>query len=131
MSPHEHDLLHATITAINSLTEAVKGLHSEQSIKTAILHRLAEMENNIMSKISEFATAQKTFNDRQDAAITGLQGDVKSLTDKIAELQNSAGTVTPEDQALLDDLQTRGEAITAKLEALDALTPPPIPPPTP
>jgi hypothetical protein len=80
------------------------------------------------TKIAEFAAAQKAFNDRQDAAVTGLQGDVQSLNDKITELQNSAGAITPEDQALLDDLQTRGEAITAKLEALDALTPP-VPPP--
>lgn len=81
-----------------------------------------------MSKISDFATAQNAFNDRVDTAITGLQGDVQALNDKITELQNSPGTVTPEDQALLDALQARGETIAAKLEALDALTPPTPPP---
>lgn len=78
--------------------------------------------------ISDFAVKQNEFNDRQDAAVAGLTGDVQTLNDKITELQNSAGTITPEDQALLNDIQARGEAITAKLEALDALTPPKVPP---
>lgn len=94
------------------------------------LHSLQHIQHNqehIMSAISEFSTKQKAFNERMDAAVTGLSGDVQSLNDKITELQNSAGAVTPEDQALLDDLQARGDAILAKLEALDALTPP-VPP---
>jgi len=81
----------------------------------------------IMSAISTFATAQKAYNDRQAAAIDGLAGDIKTLNDKIAALQESAGTVTPEDQALLDELQAAAEAATAKIEALDAQTPPAVP----
>lgn len=77
-----------------------------------------------MSAISDFAAKQNAFNDRIDAAVTGLQGDVDALNKTIQDLQNSAGTVTPEDQASLDALQARGEVIAAKLEALDALTPP-------
>ena len=78
----------------------------------------------IMSKISEFAVAQKAFNARLETSLTGIAGDVKKLNDKITELQNSAGTVTPEDQALLDDLQLQGEALATSLEGLDDLTPP-------
>lgn len=88
---------------------------------------LERMEKNIMSKIAEFAAAQKAFNDRQDTAIDDLTGDVQTLNDKIAALQNSAGEITPEDQALLDDLQAHAATVTTKLEALDALTPPAIP----
>jgi len=80
-----------------------------------------------MSKIGEFSERQTAFNDRLDKAIEGLQGDVESLNEKIAELQNSAGEVTPEDQALLDAIESRSDAIAKKLEALDALTPP-VPP---
>lgn len=87
-------------------------------------HDLEEMEKRIMSAISKFAAEQKTFNDRIDTAITGLGEDIKALNDKITELQNSPGAITPEDQALLDDLQARGDVIATKLEALDALTPP-------
>jgi len=102
---------------------------------------LDTLEKNIMSAFSDFAAKQKTFNDRQSAAIesiatsvTGLTGDVKSLNDKITELQNSPGTITPEDQALLDDLQAQGEAAATKAEgvaaavkALDDQTPPVVP----
>ncbi len=82
---------------------------------------------NIMSVISDFAAKQAAFNDRMDTAIADLQGDVKTLNDEIAKLQASSGAISAEDQALLDGLQTRAQGITDKLEALDALTPPPPP----
>ncbi len=96
------------------------------------------------SAISDFAAKQKAFNDRQGTAIdglvtsvTGIQGDIQTLNDKITELQNSSGTVTPEDQALLDDLETQGAAISDKLDAaaaalkaLDEANPPVVPPTT-
>lgn len=77
-----------------------------------------------MTAIADFAAKQRVFNDRMDAAIGGLTEDIAGLNAKILELQNSPGTVTAEDQALLDELQARGETISAKLEALNALTPP-------
>lgn len=75
-----------------------------------------------MSAISDFATKQNAFNDRIDAAVTGLSGDVTALKAEILKLQNSPGTITPEDQASLDAIQARSEAIATKLEALDAET---------
>lgn len=83
-----------------------------------------------MSAISDFAAKQNAFNDRIDTAVTDLQGDVKNLSDQIAALQASAGTITPEDQALLDGIQQRTSTIADKLDALDALTPPAVPPTT-
>jgi len=80
-----------------------------------------------MSAIAEFALKQNQFNDRIDAAVAGISVDVSALNEKIAELQNSAGTITPEDQATLDDLQARGAAVAEKIEALDAMTPPAVP----
>jgi len=77
-----------------------------------------------MSAISDFATKQNAFNDRQDTAIAALQADVTNLNEQIAALQATAGTITAEDQALLDGIQARGSAISDKLEALDAQTPP-------
>ena len=81
----------------------------------------------IMSAISDFAASQAAFNTRMGNAIDGLVGDVASLNDKITELQNSQGQITPGDQALLDDLQVAGNVLADKLEALDNLTPP-VPP---
>jgi outer membrane murein-binding lipoprotein Lpp len=85
---------------------------------------LQEIANKIMSAISDFATKQNAFNDRVDTAIAGLTTDVQTLTDKINALQNTPGQITPEDQALLDTIQSRTATIATKLEALDALTPP-------
>lgn len=81
-----------------------------------------------MTAIADFSTAVSAFFDRQDTAIADLQGDIKFLSDKITELQNSAGQITPEDQALLDAIQTRVSTAADKLDALDALTPPALPP---
>src|SRR5678816_2786713 len=79
---------------------------------------------HIMSAISAFVAKQNAFNTRMETALTGIGGDIKNLNDQIAALQGSPGEVTPEDQALLDSLQAAGEALAAKFEAVDALTPP-------
>lgn len=81
-----------------------------------------------MTAISDFAAKMTAFTDRQDAAVADLQGDVKSLEDQIAALQATAGAITPEDQALLDVIQARASTVADKLDALDALTPPVVPP---
>lgn len=81
----------------------------------------------MMSKIAEFATAMTAYFDRQDVAIDGLKGDIDWMVAKIAELQGTAGAITPEDQKLLDDLQVRAGGAATKAEALDAMTPPPVP----
>ncbi len=89
---------------------------------------LMEIETRLMSAISDFAAKQTAFNARIDAGITGISGDVQKLNALIAQLQSSPGSITPEDQAALDALQTQGDALSTKVEALDALTPPAVPP---
>lgn len=81
------------------------------------------------AQIVEYAAKHNAHIDRVDSAVTGLVGDVDELNRQIKQLQDNPGTITPEDQAILDALQARGETIAQKLEALDALTPPPAPPP--
>lgn len=99
-----------------------------------------------MATYADYLKKQKEYNDRDDAAVekliaasTNLAGDVKFLKDTITKLQNSAGQVTAEDQALIDQLQARADAAAPKFEALtkslndlDAQTPPEAPtnPPT-
>jgi regulator of sigma D len=90
--------------------------------------RIIHLWEKIMSAISDFADKMKTHNDAVDKAVEGLTQDVKTLNDKITALQTSQGSVTPEDQALLDAIEARGQSISDKLTALDALTPPPAPP---
>ncbi len=77
-----------------------------------------------MTPIAAFAEKVNAFADRVDAAVTGISGDVDALNAKIVELQNSPGAISAEDQASLDAIQARGEALATKVEALDALTVP-------
>lgn len=85
-----------------------------------------------MSAISDFTDKMNAFFVRQNAAMADLQGDIDNLTAQIKALQDSAGAITPSDQALLDGIQIRAQAVSDKLDALDNLTPPPAPavPPT-
>lgn len=80
-----------------------------------------------MSAIKDFAEKVNAYHAKIDTAITGLTEDVATLKAKIEELQNTPGAITPEDQALLDAIQSQLEAVATKLEALDALTPPKTP----
>lgn len=116
---------------VEKLEEILKAFLQKLPSDQDVLNRLDKLSKLIekqgallMSAISEFAAKQTAFNDRQDAAVAGLTQDVTELKDEILKLQNTPGNVTPEDQALLDGIQARAEAITTKLEALDALTPP-------
>lgn len=84
-------------------------------------------QGNLMTKVSEFAAAQSAHNDRMGVALDGISTDIAALNAKIAELQNSAGQITPEDQTLLDALQAQGEALAGRIEAADAMTPPAVP----
>lgn len=112
---------------LDALTQAVRDIAVElrrMRDNRDLLSKLEQMEVRIMSAISEFATKQQAFNARMDASIAGLSADVESLAEQIRKLQETAGQITPEDQALLDDIEKRTDAITTKLEALDALMPP-------
>jgi len=80
-----------------------------------------------MSAISDYGAKVTAFLDRQDTAITGVSGDVDFLVAEIKRLNDQPPGWTPEDQAILDGIATRAEAVATKLDALDALTPPPTP----
>lgn len=115
--------LHLRITFDTPLEIVSKADSATAQFLAEILHNTV----TLMSQISDFAAKVQAFQDAQDIAIDGLTADVKSLNDKIAALQTSAGQITPEDQALLDAVQAHGQAIADKLSALDAQTPPVAP----
>lgn len=126
----------ADLSAMVSNNNSNAGLWSR--LRWATPSDLEQLKVQLMSVISDFAAKQAAFNKRQSdaidsavASVSGLSGDIQSLNDKITELQNSVGQVTPEDQALIDDLETKGDALSTKAEALsqalttlDNLTPP-------
>jgi len=95
-----------------------------------------------MSAISDYAAAVNsafdsisTQTDGLVNSIAGIATDVGWLKSKIEELQNNPGTITPEDQALLDAIQTRANLLATKIQdasasakTLDDSTTPPAPP---
>lgn len=80
-----------------------------------------------MSKISEFADKQRAHNQAISEAIDGITTDIGLLNDKINELQNTQGQITPEDQTLLDEMEAQGAALAERVKSVDDLTPPVVP----
>lgn len=72
-----------------------------------------------MSKISEFETRQKERHTAMEVAVEGIATDIAELVAKIAELQNSPGEVTPEDQVLLDALEAASVALLARVQGIN------------
>ena len=82
-----------------------------------------------MSASSDYAARMKSHQDKQDAAVAALTTDVAELNNQIAALQTSPGQITPDDQALLNDIEAKGKSLAEQLDALNSLVPPPAPPP--
>lgn len=99
-------------------------VHRSLACIMELLGHLLAQGDRIMSAISDFKAKMDAHNAKIDAAVSGLQGDVQTLNDKITQLQNSAGQITPEDQATLDEIEVQAGVIADKLDALDQLTPP-------
>jgi len=89
------------------------------------LERLGRKVEHVMSKITDFSTAVKASFDKVSGDLDSISTDIQVLNDKITALQNSPGTLTPEDQAALDDIQAGAVALAAKA---DAAVPAPLPP---
>ncbi len=77
-----------------------------------------------MSAISDYAEKVNAAFDSIATSIDGVVADVAGLKKVIEDLQNSPGTITPEDQKLLDDALARATALSDKVKALDEATPP-------
>src|SRR4030095_316429 len=91
---------------IDAIKKAAHDWIRSQS-KGVTIHDLNEMEARIMSAISDFVAKVTAHNDRVDVAIDGLVGDVDWLVEQIKALQENPGPITPQDQALLDGVETR------------------------
>lgn len=95
---------------------------SEASVVLAKLEEIRKQGIQIMSSISEFAGKVNAAFEGISTAVDGVKADVEGLKAKIQELQDSAGQISPEDQALLDDIQAKAESAATKLAELDAAT---------
>lgn len=94
---------------------------SNRCLERRLVH-IEHQLHNIMSKISEFASAMDAHNTKIDTAVDGLTADVNDLKAQIAKLQGTQGVLTPEDQALLDGIEAKAGMVADKLKALDDTT---------
>lgn len=129
--------------AICLLTTELQNLRQDKT--NAILQRIAQMETNIMSAISEYSdTVNVKFDEIStsvDEIVTsqaGVTADVAGLKEIILKLQNNPGPISPEDQTLLTQgvekvtaLAAKTAAVSAALKELDAATAPAEIPPAP
>ena len=80
-------------------------------------------KRNIMAEaIQAFAGRVNTFLDEIGTSVDGIQGDVTELKRLIKELQDSAGQVTPEDQATINAIESRIGTLAGKVKSLDEQT---------
>lgn len=78
--------------------------------------------NNLARAIRQHAEAtEKLTHHLESNAINRC--DLKETEDRILEAIEKARELSPQDQAILNDLNAKSEARTKKLEALAALTP--------
>ncbi len=89
---------------------------------------VVEAKDQIMSQITDWATAEQANLDGISTTLDSIVTGVKALDDKITALQNSPGTLSPADQAALDAIQTASKALVTKASAIDTTVPaPPAP----
>ncbi len=100
------------------------------AVNYAVTKRLVSTSiRKIMTKVSDSIGRQNARLDKIEQAVTGITGDVTQLKDLVRQLQSTQGEITPEDQALLDQIEARTEALSQRLEALDAENPEAAPAP--
>ena len=78
-------------------------------------------------QIAAFVAAVSDYVTQINVSVDGIQGDVDGLKKALEDIQNSPGTLSPEDQASLDAALTAVGAIATKVQALDDATPPAAP----
>lgn len=78
-----------------------------------------------MSQISTFAATVQTAFDKVSADLDTIQTGITNLDTLITQLQNSPGSITPQDQALLDQIQAASAALATKADAVNVTAPTP------
>jgi len=95
------------------------------------LDNLEKYLGDVMTAVSDYVKANQEYQDKMDTAIGGLALDIKQLKDDLEKLNNNPGTLSKEDQALLDGALVRTRTMSENLQGLDSQTNPPPPPPPP
>lgn len=79
-------------------------------------------------KITDFAAAEGAKLDQLAQTLTTIKVGIQALDDQITQFQNSPGTLSADDQAMLDAIQAKSADLVTTAGAIDT-TPPFAKPP--
>lgn len=89
------------------------------------------MEGRIMAKLEEYVQSVNAAFDTVQTGIDGITTDLSALDAKVEELKAANGQLTPDQEAALQGLVDRAEAIKNKVSDLDGARPAVEPPANP
>ena len=92
----------------------------------ATKHDLKELENKIMSAITDWAASEQADLTSISTTLDTVVSGIAALDTLITNLQNSPGTLSASDQAALDAIKAASTALVAKSGAISVT--PPAPP---
>lgn len=95
-------------------------IENQQKQHTKELQMLTE-------QFKQFAARQAAHNKAIADGVDNIAKDVKGLQATIDKLKALPGETTPEEQALLDQLDEQGSALETSVSKVDDLTPPEAP----
>lgn len=114
---HRDDKRHDDRIVLHELKALLQDVHTQQG-------RILRNQETIMTAISDYAAANKTAFAAIATSLDGVEGDLQTLADKITEMNNNPGPISPADQILLDESQALATALVARVAAIDAKNPP-------
>lgn len=80
--------------------------------------QINERLDNIMSQITDFATATNNVLAKISSDVDSIGADITALNAQIAAFNNSPGTLSATDQAALDSISAAATALQNKADAL-------------
>lgn len=122
-----------SLDALNYTFKQVSQRLQKLSNDRVILDQLKDLlakniakEQQLMSQITDWAATEQADLSAISTTLDSITTGIKALDDLITKFQNSPGTLSPEDQAALDQIQAASKALVTKAAAIDVN--PPAPP---
>lgn len=122
-----------TVKMLNSETYISLNVDALPQFKKIFLklNNLLSQGETLMSAIQDFAVKQQAYNERMNAAVEGIRGDLDNLNEQIKKLQDAAAQnseMSDEDKEALNRLEMSSQELADKLEQIDQLNAPALPP---
>lgn len=108
---------HEDRSVLHELMALLKDVHHHQG-------RILRNQEKIMTAISDYAAKVKASFTTIGNSLDAIEDDIKTLADKITEMQNNPGPITAADQTLLDEAEVLANGLVARVGAIDAQHPP-------